>query len=65
MASSSNEELGHIAIEKMEPINHKTEVNGLHWQCYLVGSSKTAPRILIFPVALGVNFSLELDPIVS
>ena len=30
------------------------EVNGLDWQRYLAGCSKTAPRILIFSIALGV-----------
>ena len=32
-----------------------TEVNGLDWQCCLAGSSKTAPRILIFSIAIGAN----------
>jgi hypothetical protein len=32
-------------------------VNGLDWQCCLAGSSKTAPRILIF-------FQLQLVPII-
>ena len=36
------------------------EVNGLGWQCYLAGSSKTAPRILIFPIAIGANYSYEV-----
>jgi hypothetical protein len=33
------------------------EVNGLDWQCYLAGSSKTAPRILILSIAIGANYS--------
>ena len=35
-------------------------VNGLDWQCYLDGSSKTAPRILIFSMAMGADYSVEL-----
>jgi hypothetical protein len=31
------------------------EVNGLDWQQYLAGSSKVAPRILIFSIAMGVK----------
>ena len=30
------------------PIRPNVEVNGLDWQCFLAGNSKTAPRILIF-----------------
>ena len=29
--------------------------NGLNWQCCLAGSSKTAPRNLIFSVAMGAK----------
>ena len=36
------------------------EVNGLDWHCSLAGSSKTAPRILIFSIALGANSSYEI-----
>ena len=36
------------------------EVNGLDWQRYLAGSSKTAPRILIFSIAIGANYSYEM-----
>ena len=35
-------------------------VNGLDWQCCLAGSSKTAPRILIFSFAIGVDYSYEV-----
>ena len=31
------------------------EVNGLDWHCCLAGSSKTAPRILIFSIAMGAK----------
>ena len=35
--------------------------NGLNWQCCLAGSSKSAPRILIFfSMAIGANYSFEL-----
>ena len=36
------------------------EVNGLDWQCYIAGSSKTAPRILIFSTAIGADYSYEV-----
>ena len=36
------------------------EVNGLDWQCCLAGSSKTAPRILIFSIAMGADYSFQL-----
>ena len=36
------------------------EVNGLDQQCYLAGSSKKAPRILIFSMAIGANYSYEV-----
>ena len=32
------------------------EVNGLYWQCCLAGSSKRAPRILIFSIAMGTEY---------
>ena len=31
-------------------------VNGLDWQCYLAGSSKTAPRIFIFSIAMVAKY---------
>jgi hypothetical protein len=34
--------------------------NGLNWQCCLAGSSKTAPRILIFSMAMDADYSFEL-----
>ena len=33
-----------------------SEVNGLDWQCCLAGSSKTAPRIFIFSIALDAEY---------
>jgi hypothetical protein len=38
-------------------------VNGLDWQCYLAGSSKMAPTILIFSIAMGADYSFELNSI--
>ena len=35
-------------------------VDRLNWQCCLAGSSKMAPRMLIFSMAMGANYSLEL-----
>ena len=32
----------------------------LNWQCCLASSSKTAPRILIFSIAMGADYSFEL-----
>ena len=42
------------------PLDHFL-VNGLDWQCYLAGSSKPAPQILIFSIARGANYSFELN----
>ena len=38
-------------------------VNGLDWQCCLAGSSKTAPRILIFSIAMGADYSFYVKTI--
>ena len=37
------------------PFTSKIGPNGLNWQCCLAGSSKTAPRILIFSMAMGAK----------
>ena len=39
----------------IQPILPIFEVNGLDWQCCLAGSSKTAPRILVFSIAMGAK----------
>ena len=39
--------------------------NWPNWQCCLAGSSKTAPRILIFSIVLGAEYSSYLKSIVS
>ncbi len=46
---------------QFSPFGPIFEVNGLDWQCYLAGtSSKTAPRILIFSIAIGADYSYEM-----
>ena len=45
---------------QFNPFGPILEVNGLDWQCYLAGSSKMAPRILIFSIAIGANYSYEM-----
>ena len=42
---------------QFSPFGPNFEVNGLDWQCYLAGSSKMAPRILILSIAIGANYS--------
>ena len=44
----------------IQPINLKIGPNWLNWpnwQCCLAGSSKTAPRILFFSIAMGADYS--------
>ena len=43
-----------LPIQSILPI---FEVNGLDWHCCLAGSSKTATRILIFSIAMDVDYS--------
>ena len=45
------------------PIQPIYRENGPNWQCSLAGSSKTAPRILIFSIAMGADYSFELNSI--
>jgi hypothetical protein len=42
------------------PIQPIFLVDRLNWQCCLAGSSKTAPRILIFLMAMSADYSFEL-----
>ena len=49
----------------MQPVYLNHVVNGVDWQDYLAGSSKKAPMILIFSIAMGADYSLELNSIVS
>ena len=45
---------------QFSPFGPIFEVNGLDWQCYIAGSSKTAPMILIFSIAIGADYSYEM-----
>ena len=45
---------------QFSPFGPIVEVNWLDWHCCLAGSSKTAPRILIFSIAIGANYSYEV-----
>ena len=38
---------------------------GLDWQCCLAGSSKTAPRIFIFSIVMGAEYSFYLKSIAT
>ena len=42
------------------PFTSKNGPNGLNWQCCLAGSSKTAPRILFFSIAIDADYSCEV-----
>ena len=42
------------------PFTSKIVPNGRNRQCYLAGSSKTAPRILIFSIAIDADYSYEV-----
>ena len=50
----------HCQFLPIQPIHLKNWPNGLNWQCCLAGSSKMAPRILIFSMAMGADYSFEL-----
>ena len=50
----------HCQFSPFGPFGPFYEVNGLDWQCYLAGSSKTAPRILIFSIAIGADYSFNI-----
>ena len=42
------------------PFTSKIGPNGLNWQCCLAGSSKMAPRILIFSITIGADYSFDI-----
>ena len=50
----------HCQFLPIQPIHLKNGPNGLYWQCCLAGSSKMAPRILIFSMDMGADYSFEL-----
>ena len=52
-----------IAKQAIQPICPILAVNRLNWQCCLAGSSKTAPRILIFSIAMGADCSFYMKTI--
>ena len=39
--------------------------NGLNWQCCLASSSKTAPRILIFSIAISAKPSFYMKSVAT
>ena len=45
----------------IQPIWPIFAVNGMDWQCCFAGSSKTDPWILIFSIAMGADYSFELN----
>ena len=45
---------------EFSPFGPTSEVNWLDWHYCLAGSSKTAPRILIFSIALGAEYSFDM-----
>ena len=47
----------------MRPIWPNFAVNELTWQCCLAGSSKVAPRGLIFSIGVDANYSFEIKNI--
>ena len=49
----------------IQPIHLENGPSGLYWQCCLAGSSKTAPRTLIFSKAMGADYSFELISIAT
>ena len=58
MASEKNQNPGscfEATSQTALPVWPNFEVNGLDWQCCLAGSSKTAPRVLIFSIVLGAE----------
>ena len=49
----------------IQPIYHENGPNGLNQHCCLAGSSKTAPRILIFSIVLGAEYLFYLESIAT
>ena len=54
-----------LPAQPIQPIWPIFEVNGLDWHCCLVGSFKTAPRILIFSLAIGADYSYDYEVKIS
>ena len=56
---------GQLKKLKFWPIYQEIVQNGLNWQCCLAGSSKTAPRIFIFSIGLGAEYSFYVKSIAT
>ena len=54
-----------LPAKQQVPILQNFLVNGPNWQCCLAGSSKTAPRILIFSTAIGAKYSFYVKSIAT
>ena len=50
---------------QFSPFGPIFEVNGLDWHCCLAGSSKMAPRILIFSIYLGAEYLFYVNSIAT
>ena len=55
----------HLTALPIQPIHRENGPNWLNWQCCLAGSSKKAPRILIFSIAMGVDYSFYVKSIAT
>ena len=55
--------LGAKTALPIQPIYLKIGPNWPNWQCCLAGSSQRAPRILIFSIAMGANYSFYVKTI--
>ena len=53
----------HSQFLPIQPIHLENGPNWLYWQCCLAGSSKAAPRIFIFSIVLGAEYSFYLKSI--
>jgi len=63
-----NEGLAPMEVEKIKILGGRfgaTRQNGPNWQCCLAGSFKKAPRILIFSIALGAEYSFYMKSIAT
>ena len=49
-----------LSKQPIQPIHQENGPNGLNWQCCLAGSSKTVPRILIFSMTMGADYTFYL-----
>ena len=54
-----------LTVLPIQPVFPDFLVNGPNWQCCLAGSSKTDPRILIFSIVLGAEYSFYVKSIAT